>query len=336
MNFYIDPYILAIEEESITKEQLEDFIDNLIDWKKLIDMHWGRVYKPTESFDLLFKHNLYPLVDKVKELTEKYHIDYIQPEEIDKIVNSILNKIPTIEDTACIHDILIESDSANIQGARNQDFIYLLKKLTIILKLDCVLNKKEPSGQVLLSKELEGNTFKYEATLSLIDSKFDIAVPCGVSIEFSYFENFKSFCSHIEPTIVWLNAQSDLCIKMSIFIKILQTDANMDYVFQDTEPNFILHNAFFDSMRKLGFHHEEKKMDMLLRALHEEILQINMKDTHEIRVSKGGSSKQLTHNGYDAWRRDIDYEYHLHYWKKGEKLVFTDVVPHNIVKITKI
>jgi hypothetical protein len=71
MNFYLDPYILAIDDDNISQESLEKFIDNLIDWKRLIDLNWGRVFKPSESFDLLFKHNLYPLVDKIKELKKK-------------------------------------------------------------------------------------------------------------------------------------------------------------------------------------------------------------------------------------------------------------------------
>lgn len=126
MNFFIDPYIFAFDKDNFTKDQLEEFIDNLIDWKKLIDLNWGRVYKPAETFDILFKHKLYPLIDGLKELVDKYNIDYIQPEEIDKIVNSVLNKLPTIEDFSEINDILIDNDNLTISENRNEDFIYTL------------------------------------------------------------------------------------------------------------------------------------------------------------------------------------------------------------------
>jgi hypothetical protein len=97
-----------------------------------------------------------------------------------------------------------------------------------------------------------------------------------------------------------------------------------------------LYDTFFKSIRDLNFHKYESKIDSLLRALFEEIMNLNMKDTHELREGRSGGSNQICHNGYLAWRRDIDYEYHLHYWKKGNELVFTDVVPHNVFKITKI
>lgn len=336
MNFYLDPYILAIERDNISKEKLEEFISNLIDWKKLIDLNWGSVYKPSESFDLLFKHNLYPLVDIIKELTQKYHIDYIQPEEIDKIVNSILNKIPTIEESSKISDVLIETDNLSVNGRRNDDFIYLLKKLTTILGIDCVLNKKNTSGQILITKEIDKPVFQYEAIISLIDCECKIDLPYAVNIEFSYFENFTNFCKEINPSIVWLNATSNLCIKMAVYIKIYQADDRLDYICCPDDANFFLNDSFFRSMTNLGFHRDQTKSELLLRALHEEILQTSMKDTHELREGKSGGSKQISHKGYLAWRRDIDYEYHLHYWRKGNEIVFTDVVPHNNFRITKI
>lgn len=135
---------------------------------------------------------------------------------------------------------------------------------------------------------------------------------------------------------MWINAQNDLCIKMAVYIKIFQFDENVDYINQSNEPNFVLYDTFFKSMRDLNFHKDEAKIDSLLRALFEEIMNLNMKDTHELREGRSGGSNQISHNGYLAWRRDIDYEYHLHYWKKGNELVFTDVVPHNVFKITKI
>lgn len=336
MNFFIDPYIFSFDKDTFTKDQLEEFIENLIDWKKLIDLNWGRVFKPTETFDILFKHNLYPLVDGLKELVDKYNIDYIQPEEIDKIVNSVLNKLPVIEDYSEVKDVLIDNDNFKVSGKRNEDFIYILKKLVTILKINCTINKRREDENVILSKDVDSPIIKFDALISIVDSIHNIDLPIALNIEFFHFVNFKEFCSKIEPAIIWINAQNDMCIKMAIYIKIFQHDESEDYIYQDNEPNFILHDTFFKSMRALNFHTDEAKIDILLRALYEEILNINMKDTHELREGKSGGSKQIYHKGYLAWRRDIDYEYHLHYWKKGNELVFTDVVPHNLYKITKI
>lgn len=117
MNFYIDPYIFALDKDSITKEQIELLIEKIIDWKKLIDSNWSKVYKLTETFDILFSNNLFPLVNNIKEIILKHNIEYIQPKEVDKILNSLLIKLLTIEDHTKISDLLIEDDNYNFNDA---------------------------------------------------------------------------------------------------------------------------------------------------------------------------------------------------------------------------
>lgn len=336
MNFIMDPYVFSFDKEKITKKQLEEFIENLIDWKKLIDLNWGSVFKPTETFDILFKHNLFPYINSLKELVDKYKIDYVQPEEIDKIVNSILNKLPLVEDYCEIFDVIIEKDNFTDIDNRNEDFIHVLKKIATILKIDCFINKKRDNENIILTNCIKEPLIKFNAHISLVDSKRQINLPLDIDVEFSHFSNFKVFCSKIEPAIIVINAQSDLCFKMAIYIKLFQVDPNFDYIYEEKTPNFLLHKSFFQSIRNLNFHIDESKINLLLRALNEEVLNINMMDTHELREKKSGGSNQISHNGYLAWRRDIDYEYHLHYWRKGEELIFTDVVKHNNFKITKV
>lgn len=334
MNFYIDPYVFAIEESVVTKEEFEQFINNLIGWKKLIDLNWGKVYKPTKSFEILLKNELYPLVDSIKALIKKYHIEYIQPQAIDKIISSFLDKLPTIEESSEISDIVIESDNFKAIGNRNDDFVDLLKKMSVILEIDCSLHGKDPLGQILITKEIDNFSIEYDAIVSLIDYPGETNLPYESNVKFACYENFITLCHKINPTTVWLNASDDVCISMAIFINVFQLDNSINYIYSPQNAKFVLYYSFFESIAKLGFKHEKDKIEMLIRALCEEIFHQNMNDTHELRDGKSGASKKISLNGYVAWRRDINYDYHLHYWKKGDKLIFTDVVVHDNFKIT--
>lgn len=336
MNFFMDPYIFSFDKETLTRDQLDDFIDNLIDWKKLIDLNWGRVFKPTETFDILFKHNLYPYVDGLKELVAKFNVDYIQPEEIDKIINSVLSKLPLVEDFVEIKDVLIERDSFCVLGNRNEDFVHVLKKLVVILNLNCTKKRLREDENIVISKDLDVPKIKFDAIISVVDSIHYFDLPIFLNIEFLHVINFKEFCSKIEPAVIWINAQSDMCFRMSVCINVFQLKGELDYIYQENQPNFVLYESFIKSIKSLNFHKEKTKVDVLLRALCEEILNINMKDTHALRDGKSGGNEQVSHKGYLAWRRDVDYDYHLHYWRKGNELIFTDVVPHNVFNITKI
>ncbi len=336
MNFFIDPYVFSLNKETITKKQLEEFIENLVDWKKLIDLNWGCVFKPNETFEVLFKYNLFPYIDNIKELVDKYDIDYIQPEEIDKIINSILNKLPLLEDYCKISDILIDEDNLVALKDRNEDFTHIFKKLVTVLKIDCLVNQKNADENIIISNDIPTPTIKFDALISIVDSSYKIDLPITINIEFSHFTNFNEFCSKIQPAVIWSNAQNDDCIRMAIYINIFQINPAYNYIYDENKPEFLLHDSFFKSVRELNFQKDEGKINSLNRSICEEILSINMKDTHELREGKSGGSNQISHKGYSAWRRDVDYEYHVHYWKKGKDLVFTDIVPHNNFKITKI
>jgi len=93
---------------------------------------------------------------------------------------------------------------------------------------------------------------------------------------------------------------------------------------------------FLETVKKLGFDKENKKIEILLRSCAETILEENLKDTHHLRTGKSGNSSQRERkkDKAKAWRRDIDYEYHLHYWKTlDNKIEFASVVTHNDMKI---
>jgi hypothetical protein len=330
MNFYIDPYILTIDKDSITENQLEIFIENLIDWKKIIDLNWGNVFKPAESFEILFENELYPLIDTIKELINKFNIEYIQPEEIDKIINIILSKLPTIEESSQIDDILF--DDIDLELNRIEGFTYLLKKIATHIQLDCFINQKEPSKQIILSKELSNHELTFDTIITLIDSKKEIITPYQISVNLSCFENFKSFCSITNASNVWKYGHSQFCLQMALCIKLFQITQDEKYLF---EQKFSFMDSFHESAKRLGFKHEISKIDMLLRTLTEDILHMNMQATHELRAGRGANNPQVSHNDYSAWRRDVDYEYHLHYWKRMESIVFANVVNHNNFKITK-
>jgi hypothetical protein len=55
-----------------------------------------------------------------------------------------------------------------------------------------------------------------------------------------------------------------------------------------------------------------------------------MAGTHVLRQGPGGGDPPIEVDGRAAWRRDIDHEYHLHYWVgRAGVIELAAVVPHN-------
>lgn len=78
------------------------------------------------------------------------------------------------------------------------------------------------------------------------------------------------------------------------------------------------------------------RAEALLRACSRLIRGDALRVTHALRKSSSGGAPQITRSsdGAAAWRADIDYEYHLHYWLVGGQAEFANVVVHNDFTIT--
>ncbi|HIP73832.1 MAG TPA: hypothetical protein EYH05_20850 [Anaerolineae bacterium] len=70
-------------------------------------------------------------------------------------------------------------------------------------------------------------------------------------------------------------------------------------------------------------------MGRTLRAIVETIDQLMLEDVHALRQIDSGGSPQRVRDRDKGWRRDIDREYHLHYWEGTDGIEFGWMGPHN-------
>jgi len=70
-------------------------------------------------------------------------------------------------------------------------------------------------------------------------------------------------------------------------------------------------------------------MGRALRAIVETIDQLKLEDVHALRQSDSGGASQRVRGHDKGWRRDIDREYHLHYWEGSGGIEFGWMGPHN-------
>ncbi len=69
----------------------------------------------------------------------------------------------------------------------------------------------------------------------------------------------------------------------------------------------------------------------LLRATSEAIDGQNFRAVHPLRTGRGGNNpqRQRKHDKAKACRRDVDHEYHLHYWETENGIEFASMAVHN-------
>ena len=68
----------------------------------------------------------------------------------------------------------------------------------------------------------------------------------------------------------------------------------------------------------------------VLRAITETLDEVNVAAVHALRIGSGGGNPQRMRDADKAMRRDIDHEFHLHYWQCDDGSVeIASVVTHN-------
>ena len=151
-----------------------------------------------------------------------------------------------------------------------------------------------------------------------------------------FCENPHGLFLSANPITVWAACQRETDYHKSLCISIYQVICKSASSPLDSRDLFWAfgHN-FIRTAKDFGFLHQEDKIRMLIRACAETILGHAMSDVHHLREGKGGNSPQRKYGSYKAWRRDIDYEFHLHYWEAPDgRPIFADIVVHNNMSIT--
>lgn len=76
--------------------------------------------------------------------------------------------------------------------------------------------------------------------------------------------------------------------------------------------------SFIDSVTAFNFDQDAGKASRLLSACAEVAVGMKLNQIHAIRTSKTGNARQLRRGAAKAWRKDIDHDFHLHYWELAD------------------
>ena len=91
MKYVLEPMLFAFEQE-LTKEQLVDYLEELLALDNWWDNHREDMFVQNTASDVLWANNYYPMADSLKPLMVKHSIDFIQYGDINKIIEKMLSK----------------------------------------------------------------------------------------------------------------------------------------------------------------------------------------------------------------------------------------------------
>lgn len=331
-NIVVDPYILAFpNNEAPNSIEFEDYVMRILDINSIIKRKELNFYLSRNTSKILAEQYNYPEWDKVTKYLEENGLrGTFQPQDIVLTIESIL-KCTEIESILEIDEVLYDNvviTPNEIEENRTDIYLEELRQLLIYLRISEHLGYDSILATVDLDYtniNVVGEVIGIEPDRS--EMSHLIRIHSGTT---KTFHSIDSLYDQLDPVNLWKKATIESEYKLAFKTYIFQRERK--YL---NGKNWAFGSSFFKNMLQYGFLHEHSKIKSLFRSMANTIFYENNRNTHPLRTDSGGNAPQITRGSDKAWRRDIDYEYHLHYWECEDHFEFSRLVVHNNMKISK-
>lgn len=336
----IDTCVLAAPVVSSSREDVLEYVETLLDWKKLLDEPWVAIYMSENAAEIMIEEGVYPLRNELRRLFADKGIVEYDVNTVALLAERLLQQTPSFETYFRFRDILVSDvvTSPDLLG------IHTAPKLTselarcvvliAILRTHC---QQAVLDHNLIVKPWKGTTVvQVNALIHDIDCERDDLRPLPFAPElFSgdvlVCQSFRELVMNLDENAIWHMAQDEvgleLAVKIAVYKSRLERNVEPDW---DHITGFSFGKEFLERSTLACQANPPGFITRLLRSLVETIDGMNMPAVHALRAGQGGNTPQRMRGQDKAWRRDIDYEYHLHYWEcEDGRIEFASVGPHN-------
>lgn len=320
----VDAGVLAAPPDHSSADDAHRYVETLLDWTRLLEEPWVAVYMSERACEALFADGLYPLRAQLKRLFVANGIVEYDVNTVATVADTLLRLTPSFETYFSIRDVLAENlttepDISQLaSGTRLQSDLVRCVVLIAILRQHCQEPVRDHS---LILRRARGKIVSVRALIQLLEhQRTDLtAIPTPPE----YFEgdvlvcdDFRGLIECLDEAAILLKAADDVGVLTAIRIAVYKSRLACGSVPEwDRVPALRVGCSFRASFH--GIHPTQQLASGLLRAIVETLEQTNLAATHMLRTGHGGDDPQRMRESdkAGAWRRDVDREHHLHYWK---------------------
>ncbi len=322
----IDAGVLAVPPLHGTEVDTHRYIQALLDWAKLLDEPWVAICMSERSSEILFADDLYPLRDQLKQLFNQHGIEEYDVNTVATVVDRLLMHTPSFETYFRVGDVLSENLSTTPDVLQLCPSQALREDLARCLVLIAILRKHcgaDVLDNALILRRSPDRTIHVRALVHELEhQRQDFGSPVPKPPD--YFEgdvfvcdDFRGLLACIDDSTVLRSATDDAGVEIAIRIALykcrLARGLEPDW---DDVGRMRLGDSFGASLRACCRSGPPSVAASALRATCDAIEGHNLRAIHALRTKPGGNAPQRLRrrDKAKAWRRDVDREYHLHYW----------------------
>jgi hypothetical protein len=336
-HLYLDPLLFACPAPSEGQDGFDSFLQGILLLRDLRESGWSQLFISATTCDVLCEAHRYPLNNDLHVAITTFGSpevrEEIQARDVIEIIHGLLQKVPTLENYLGITTLLVDefSTSPNINlDSRPQPLRDGFINLLILCALDKCLKSQPGEKQISLSRGIDQSTGRLSIQTRIVDVEGATPLPLPYPADTTCWlcESWDDLNSCLDSEELWMSEPIGAVQRQAVITSVSR-EANRQEGSSGNPLRWWFGNEFLLSAQAFGFLCDTTKTRLILRACVETILRINLRATHALRTGKGGNNPQRMRGRDKACRRDIDKEFHLHYWETPSGIEFASVVVHN-------
>jgi len=338
----IDAGVIAAPMEVLDREEVYAYVDTLLDWRRLLDEPWISVYLSERAPELLVQEGLYPFREALKALFQSNGIVEFDVNTVAQVAERLLRLTPSFETYFRIRDVLfdqLETEPTLLSltvGPHMATDLGRCVVLLAILRQHCrhtlqshslIVKNSPDSGRILVRAIIHDVDHEREDIEGVPEP------PAVFNGEVLACHDFRGLVSSIDEVAAWRSACDTIgkgvAVRIAVYKSRLVRSLEPEW---DYAPAIRFGREFLEIADRVCRANPDDLVPKLLRSIVEAVEKLNTPAVHALRENQGGGAPQRERitDGAKAWRRDIDYEYHLHYWQCPDGVPeLASMGPHN-------
>jgi hypothetical protein len=317
------------------------FIETLLHWKDAMDDGAIDIYRSKFAQEVLMRCDLYPMRPQLKQLFAGAGVVAYDANTVGVWAEKLFSGSIEIEPILGISDVLLGDLTVDpdVFAAIAPDALRdEAHRCAVILSVANRFGPEEILRAHAMAVRAAGvrNAINVRALIEDIEhSRQDLD---GLALAPQYFDGSVVACSGFNDFLLSLDAvtilraatgSEDVAVAVRLGLYRAWSTRGNPRDWSDL-PSFRLGLHFFDSLVEHHVMSGSGLADRVMRCLLETVGHEKLADTHALRTGQGGGNPQRARGKDLAWRRDVDREYHLHYWECDTGIVeLARLVVHN-------
>ena len=335
----IDAGVLAVPHVNCNTSDVYRYVESLLGWRKLLDEPWVAIHMSERAPEVLFEEGLYPLHQQLKKLFNAHGIVEYDVNTVARITSQLLQITPSFETYYRIKKVCPKQLDTDPDVIRLTTYKGLQCDLARCILLIAILRKhcsQLLDGHSFILRKAPKQVIKVRAQVHDFEhERNDIPVlpspPEFFEGEVLACDDFQGLVECLDETAILVGASDNPGVELALRIALLKDSfANGEDPDWSSVMTSRIGSKFRESCQQCCAERDDALPRKILRSIVETIRGLNLRATHALRTGPGANASQRMRGADKALRRDIDKEFHLHYWVCADGTIeLASVVYHN-------